>query len=213
MTRGIPMSAAELNAFIGMKFGRLEILSISREVGMHAIASCRCDCGEVKNIRALHVLSGAQVSCGCARRETIHGKAGTSIYGTWRAMRARCENPRDAGYPCYGGRGISVCERWESFENFYADMGDRPPDASIDRIDVNGNYEPANCRWATAIEQANNTRRNRIVTFRGKKMSLAQAKTLSGLKISRSGLHGRLERGWDIERALSAAPGQKTGAA
>lgn len=105
------------------------------------------------------------MSCGCFNRErsreqlTTHGKSKTKTYKTWDCMKQRCYNPNDNNYPNYGGRGIRICDRWlESFTNFYDDMGDRPKHKTIDRIDVDGNYEPGNCKWATPKEQCNNTR-------------------------------------------------------
>jgi len=108
-------------------------------------------------------------------------------------MRQRCTNPNDASYPNYGGRGIFVCERWLDFENFLADMGERPEGMSLDRVDNDGPYSPANCRWATRTEQSRNTRRNRYVEVKGKRMLLADAARLLGI----SGGHAtyRLQRG------------------
>lgn len=93
---------------------------------------------------------------------TTHGMTGTPVYQCWRSMKERCLNPKSQAYANYGGRGITICERWRSFENFYADMAPRPTGLSIDRIDNDGNYEPGNCRWATAKEQAHNRRQRRV---------------------------------------------------
>jgi hypothetical protein len=121
-------------------------------------------------------------------------------------MRDRCRNPNATGYHNYGGRGIGFCDRWEKFDNFLADMGERPPHSSLDRIDVDGNYEPSNCRWASHIEQCRNMRKTRVVNINGRAVSLAEAIELAGL--SSSLVRSRLRYGWTIERAV-ATPSQR----
>ncbi|MBD1844783.1 hypothetical protein H6F89_15550 [Cyanobacteria bacterium FACHB-63] len=123
-------------------------------------------------------------------------------YQIWAQMKARCSNQRHPKFTLYGARGIKVCDRWSKFESFIEDMGPRPSaEYSIDRIDVDGNYEPRNCRWATPKEQNRNKRSNRFLTYQG------QTLTVQGwsdqLGFSRGKLRQRLERGWDIERALT----------
>ena len=113
----------------------------------------------------------------------------------------RCLRPSKDSFPLYGGKGITVCDRWRTFENFLADMGERPNGASLDRIDSAGNYEPANCRWASAVEQANNKRTNRIIEFNGRSQTIAQWARETG--IAYECLYGRLLRGWSPERALN----------
>lgn len=143
--------------------------------------SCLCDCGEVC-VKEIGAFARNVVSCGCLAGEInsvnnrTHGMKKTPEYKTWLEMKQRCYNPNCKNYPNYGARGIRVCERWlESFENFYTDMGKRPSDElSIDRIDVNGHYEPTNCRWTSIKQQARNRRDNRIISFGGESLCIAE---------------------------------------
>jgi hypothetical protein len=160
----------------GKQFGRWFVLAIHptrMRYGRHGHAvcvlwHCRCDCGTERVVFGCNLRRGLSNSCGCfSREQTIkrskkhsHAKRGnhTRVYDCWVTMRQRCCNPKNTDYDDYGGRGISVCARWSKFENFLADMGERPAGTSLDRIDVNGHYQPNNCRWATPIEQRHNRR-------------------------------------------------------
>ncbi len=155
----------------GRRFGQLTVLRRAQPVIKRRNWVVRCDCGTIKTVRSDALRPGITVSCGCHKaastkaRFTRHGHARAGGHSreftTWRGMRERCRHPGNPAYANYGGRGIRVCERWEVFENFLADMGPRPARHTLDRIDNDGNYEPSNCRWATYSEQLLNTRRSR----------------------------------------------------
>jgi hypothetical protein len=131
-----------------------------------------------------------------------HGAYGTPEYSCWIAMRKRCYNISNASYMRYGGRGISICERWQRFENFLVDMGLRPSTKhSLDRIDNNGNYEPGNCRWATNKQQQVNRNSVRLLTFKGEALPLSDWSVK--LRIPRATIRQRLDNGWTVERALT----------
>lgn len=158
---------ASRNNLAGRRFGRLTV--IEQTGSSPPRWSCRCDCGVTIATRAGYLRSGDTSSCGCLRRETTghaargrarHGMTDTRAYQVWHGMINRCRRENDPRCAAYGGRGITVCERWQMFENFLADMGEPPLGLSIDRIDVNGHYEPSNCRWATPAQQARNKRNN-----------------------------------------------------
>lgn len=131
-----------------------------------------------------------------------HGMTGTVEHRCWKKIRERCFNARCKDFPDYGGRGITICDRWETFANFLSDMGPRPAGCtSIDRLNVHGNYEPGNCRWATARQQARNRRSSRIVEHNGQRKCLAEWAEQFG--INQIILAKRLARGWSVERALN----------
>lgn len=152
---------------------RLTFVREDGRQGSNVMWICRCVCGVVVRVRASRVRSGTTTSCGCyaaectAQRNAKHGHNArgkrSPTYATWAAMHARCYKPTAAAYPWYGARGITVCERWKSFEMFLEDMGNRPDGMTLDRVDVDGSYEPSNCRWATQLEQAR-TSRHTILT-------------------------------------------------
>lgn len=133
-----------------------------------------------------------------------HGMAHTPIYRLWRAMHNRCKNPNVAAYPDYGGRGIVVCERWQEFENFFADMGERPEGMSLDRIDNDGPYSPENCRWATRFEQAHNKRNLHLVTAFGRTQTISDWSRETGVKLGT--IWQRLASGWAPETAVTSPP-------
>lgn len=170
---------------------------------------CRCDCGGTASVRVTALRKGAQVSCGCWRRERpapnrTHGRTLTPEYRSWRAMKRRCLNPAASQYAYYGGRGITVCDRWrDSFEAFLADMGPKPgPAYSLDRHpDPDGPYAPGNCRWATQGEQVKNSRAVRWLIHDGVTDNVAGWARRVGLPARLIAL--RLSRDWTVARALT----------
>lgn len=144
---------------VGKEFGNFTVMRAFTEGKYSGVYyACKCLCGNVSILRAYTVLNGQATRC----RKCIdklsekHGMVYTHTYTTWFTMRRRCSDPKTESYKRYGGRGIKVCDRWEKFENFLEDMGEKPKGLQIDRIDNDGNYEPGNCRWVTPKENANN---------------------------------------------------------
>ena len=193
----------------GMTFGRLTVISKVPNVGSHSAWNCKCACGTVRTVKSHHLYAGRVVSCGCYKMEKyssscrLNESGRTPEYATWVSMRRRCRDTTEGVFKKYGGRGITVCDRWDnSFEAFLQDMGPRPsPKHSIDRINNNGNYEPGNCRWATMTVQQRNTRKTRLLTFEGRTMSMADWAEVLGMNYGT--LCARINNcGWSIDDAI-----------
>lgn len=188
-------------------FGRLTVVGREGLIGRHAAWQCRCSCGVLTVVKGTRLRSGNVVSCGCEYRERpnyrgrTHGMTQTPTYKTWCAMRRRCHDQAATNFDRYGARGVTVCERWEAFENFLADMGERPVGMSLDRIDNARGYEPRNCRWATPTQQARNTRNNRMLSHAGETLCMADWAERTGLPYSV--IASRVEHGWSDGRALT----------
>ncbi len=190
----------------GRKFGRLTVQSFSHkdkhgQFVWHAV----CECGTVKQVSRSNLM-GKTKSCGCLKREVsgrrTHGLSGTSTHRVWKSMMARCYTPSATGFKNYGGRGIGVCDRWrESYVNFLADMGERPEGFTIERINVNGPYNPDNCRWATRMEQGANKRNNVVFDVGGERLTMAEA--AKAVDIPYDMLRHRVSRGWSGASALA----------
>jgi hypothetical protein len=195
----------------GQRFGHLiAIARFGTNNNGDATWLCRCDCGVEKEISGHGLRDGRTKSCGCRRLDgTIrHGLYKSVEYRIWGAMLQRCKNPNAGHYDLYGGRGITVDPRWESFENFLADMGNRPsPKHSIERVDNDGPYSPTNCIWATRAIQSRNTRRTLRLTLNGETLCLKDWAQRFGLEYET--LRGRIKKGWGIETALTTPPGSK----
>lgn len=160
---------------------------------------CACECGNTKLATSNHLKDGRIRSCGCARER--HGGKGTRAYSIWRGVISRCTDPHHKNWPDYGGRGITVCDRWKSFSNFVSDIGTPPVGFTLERIDNSRGYEPGNCRWASRTDQARNTRRNRIIVYNGESKSLAEWAETFGINYFT--LYTRIAKlGWEPERAF-----------
>lgn len=169
---------------------------------------CKCRCGGSIWVRMDHLTSGRTTNCaGCPLRPRYsrHGMSDSPVYKSWTAMRERINNPAHPHFSHYGGRGIKICERWQSFENFYIDMGERPEGTSLDRKDNNGDYHKENCRWSTMKEQNRNKSNSVFLELNGEKHSVTV--WAEKLGISRQTIFGRVMRGYPPELALSTEKG------
>lgn len=190
-------------------FGRLTVInancSRSNTKESKLQSECICECGNKTIVVNNALRTGNTKGCGCHIHKPRHGhcrrKKLTKAYQTWRDMKQRCNNPTNEAYKDYGGRGIQICESWYKFENFLADMGEPTPKMTLDRIDVNGNYEPSNCRWTNRKVQANNKRNTYYVSFNERTQTLTDWAEELGIKYTT--LQLRLRRGWCVEKALT----------
>lgn len=197
----------------GRKFEKWTVISKDRTEDKKAFWLCRCECGIVRAVAAGNLMSGGSRSCGCSefkynKRSLKHGMSRSKEYRAWRAIMNRCENPNVASYPHYGGRGISVCDKWRnSFEAFLEDVGLCPPDkSSIGRKDSNKNYEPGNVHWESIVEQNNNKSDTILITIGSETLCASRWAEKIGLNIRT--MYARIYTGWDLVKAVTtpAAP-------
>ncbi len=190
----------------GKRFSRWTVLGYAGPSGRATFWWCRCDCGSIRSVDAATLINSTSRSCGCLSAELTrsrslkHGMSKTIVYRCWQQMLQRCNNPKKLGYANYGARGISVCKRWSCFQKFFSDMGVPPNGMSLERVDNNGNYNPANCVWATYKQQARNTRNTRRFVIEGQLRTLSEL--VESVGINHSTLRFRLRQGWSIEEAL-----------
>jgi hypothetical protein len=189
---------------IGKRFGKLVVVERSGSTKNREKAYlCKCDCGKSTIADGPGMREGQRKSCGCVKNGRIkHGLTHLPEHATWCRIRQRCNNPNDHKFKDYGGRGIKVCDRWSDFANFYEDMGSKPSKQhSIDRINVNGDYEQNNCRWATPKEQAQNTRANVSLTYKGETKCLSEWCAIKGISFIM--LRHRIKHKWPEELLFS----------
>ena len=198
---------------VGRTYGRWTVLSEGKTKGPagEIYWLCRCTCGKSREVRASGLTGGRSKSCGCfhLERVTTHGMTGTETFKSWESMLQRCLNANSPDYASYGGRGVKVHPKWVgSFDAFLSDMGHRPAGASLDREDVNGDYTPSNCRWATRSRQQRNRRDTPMLTWQGIKLSWADWADRTG--IPTKVISWRLSNGWTPERTLTTPVRKKS---
>ena len=181
----IKLSARSID-LTGRRFGKLSILAPVKKIRGQVYWRCRCDCGSIKETRGNHLTSGRIVSCGCAKIK--HGYAKTREWNIWYGIKRRCFEPGHKSYRDYGGRGITMCDRWLEFANFLDDMGLAPAGYSIERKDVNGNYEPDNCLWVPMAQQSGNRRSHKEVVL--ERMTVAELEIEIARKKGELGVFG-----------------------
>jgi hypothetical protein len=197
----------------GQRFGRWLVLHRSFDKP-YATWLCRCDCGNERLLVGRDLRTRVTTSCGCGRREALikHGRSGTREHEPWRAMNDRCLRSRNRDYPNYGGRGITICKRWQGkngFANFYSDMGNCPAGHTLDRKNNSQNYNKANCRWASHKDQNRNTRKTLWVTINGERRSFAEWVEFYGAVNYGLAVMRYRNMGWSAIEALTVPAGQR----
>lgn len=214
------MSSIRINPsdYIGLTFGKLTVIGVSERKPNEKryYLDCQCECGNIARLLPYQIRKQQVMSCGCLKIQAAenarshiknHNENNRSkhlLYRIWYQMIRRCENPKTNHYDRYGGRGISVCEEWHNFETFLnwsISSGWQPKGYSLDRINNDGNYEPSNCRWATRLQQGSNKSSNVIIEYNGQSKSMIEWSIETGIRWS--ALNHRINRGWDVERALT----------
>lgn len=194
---------------IGQKFGKLTVIGdAGKNKNNHYLSLVRCECGKEYVTRDTELICGRVKCCrNCSNPRITHGLTHTKLFNVWQGIRGRCYCKNDDTYRLYGGRGITMCDEWRNdFKTFYdwATSNGYEDGLSIDRIDVNGNYEPSNCRWADRYVQANNRRNNHVIYYLGERYTLRQL--ARKFDISEHCLYYRLSHNWDLEKALKLKP-------
>ena len=194
----------------GQKFGRLTVIKrVENTKGGGSRWLCRCECDKQTIVLRGNLTSGGTKSCGCLKITHGHSLCGirSRTYTTWNSMIQRCTNLNNPEYKNYGSRGIKVCGKWRKFEGFFQDMGKRPPNTTIDRIDNNKGYNKTNCRWITIKEQNRNKRTNRLINIGGDIRPLVEWCEI--YKLCYNTVLYRIHRGWTPDEALELVPRKK----
>ena len=204
------LSIYNKDEWVGKKYGKLTVMSavnVKTKQGSQWYWEMMCDCGKVATVKPYDAISGKTVSCGCYRKNRgcltkTHGMSRTRLHKIWCGINNRCD-PNHKNSERYGKRGITICEEWSRFENFrdWALANGYADNLTIERIDVDGDYCPNNCKWIELIKQARNRTTTKWVEYQGRKVSLAEASELAGLPYKT--VHLRIKKGWSVERALS----------
>lgn len=191
----------------GQKFGRLTVIKRAPNAkNGQTMYLCQCECGKYSTVTGVQLRSGHTKSCGCLRKDllTTHNATHSRMYVLWWGIKQRCFNPKSNGYENYGGRGITICDEWrKDFQAFYdwAMANGYTDKLSIDRIDVNGNYEPSNCRWVDMKFQGNHRRNNRLIEHNGEILTVSEWSERTGIKVGT--IYSRLDRGWGTAETLT----------
>ncbi len=191
----------------GQRFGKLTVLEFVPNDKQHSYWKCKCDCGNITIVQSNSLKKSRTISCGCNKGNSSHKMSGTRLYMIWKDMKKRCCNPKHKDFPNYGGRKISICLAWiNNFIEFrdWAMANGYDDTLTIDRIDVNGNYEPNNCRWVDKKTQVRNRRNTRYIEYQGKQMPLAEVSELTNInyRALESRYYKRGDRGEKLIRPI-----------